>query len=222
MKVGIMQPYFFPYFGYFQLIGAVDIYVNLDHVSFMKRSYMTRNRIKDETPINIPVYEGSQNKKCSEIFVNFESQYLAKFKKKIYYLYGKSTLYEEINRRVIDPCFLEEKITISEFNLRIIKKICEYLEIETKIIETSEGLTNKKKGEGLKEISKREGCSVYINAIGGIGLYSKEDFKLNGIDLYFIEMGDVKFDNPYSSILDLLYTHDREHLKKELKNYKLT
>ena len=82
MKVGIMQPYFSPYFGYFQLIGAVDTYVNLDHVSFMKRSYMTRNRIKDETPINIPVYEGSQNKKCSEIFVNFESQYLDKFKKK--------------------------------------------------------------------------------------------------------------------------------------------
>ena len=47
MRVGIMQPYFFPYIGYFQLIDAVDIYVNLDHVSFMKRSYMTRNSIKN-------------------------------------------------------------------------------------------------------------------------------------------------------------------------------
>lgn len=144
MKVGIMQPYFFPYFGYFQLIGAVDTYVNLDHVSFMKRSYMTRNKIKDGIPINIPVYEGSQNKKCSEIFVNFESQYLDKFKKKIYYLYGKSPLYKEINRMIVDPCFIGDKITISEFNLRIIKKICDYLEIETKIVETSEGLTGKK------------------------------------------------------------------------------
>ena len=221
MKVGIMQPYFFPYFGYFQLIGAVDTYVNLDHVSFMKRSYMTRNKIKGEVPINIQVYDGSQNKKCSEIFVNFESQYLDKFKKKIYYLYGKSPLYEEINRSIVEPCFLDEKITISEFNLRIIKKICEYLGVETKIIETSEGLTSKKKGEGLKEITKKEGCSIYVNAIGGKSLYSKEDFKSDGIDLYFIEMGDVKFGNPYSSILDLLYSYDKEYLKKELKNYKL-
>jgi hypothetical protein len=182
---------------------------------------MTRNKIKAETPINIPVYGGSQNKKCSEILVNFESQYLEKFKKKIYYLYGKSPMYEEINKKIIDPCFMEEEITISEFNLKIIKKICEYLEIETKIIETSEGLTDKRKGEGLKEITKQKGSSVYVNAIGGKNLYSKEDFKSDGIDLYFIEMGDVKFDNPYSSILDLLYSYNNEYLKKELKNYKL-
>ena len=106
-------------------------------------------------------------------------------------------------------------------HLRIIKKICEYLGIETKIIETSEGITSKKKGEGLKEIAKREGGSVYINAIGGRSLYSKEDFKSDGIDLYFIEMGDVKFDNPHSSILDLLYTYDKNHLIEELKNYRL-
>ena len=47
MKIGIMQPYFFPYIGYFQLINEVDVYVNLDHVSFMKRSYMTRNTLKN-------------------------------------------------------------------------------------------------------------------------------------------------------------------------------
>ena len=47
MKIGVMQPYFFPYLGYFQLINEVDVYVNLDHVSFMKRSYMTRNILKN-------------------------------------------------------------------------------------------------------------------------------------------------------------------------------
>ena len=53
--IGIMQPYFFPYIGYFQLIQSVDSYVNLDHVAFMKRSYMTRNVLKNEIPISIPV-----------------------------------------------------------------------------------------------------------------------------------------------------------------------
>ena len=53
MKIGVMQPYFFPYLGYFQLINEVDVYVNLDHVSFMKRSYMTRNTLKNNVAINI-------------------------------------------------------------------------------------------------------------------------------------------------------------------------
>ena len=69
MKIGIMQPYFFPYIGYFQLMQEVDLYVNLEHVSFMKRSYMTRNTIKNNTPINIPVSNGSQNKTCIEVKV---------------------------------------------------------------------------------------------------------------------------------------------------------
>ena len=221
MKVGIMQPYFFPYFGYFQLINEVDLYINLDHVSFMKRSYMTRNKIKDETPINIQVYGASQNKKCSEVLVNFESQYIEKFRKKIYYLYGKYNLFEEINEKIINPCFIDSQTTISEFNLNIIKKICDYLDIKTEIVDTSENLTDKKKGEGLKEITKLKGGSIYVNAIGGQKLYSKEDFKSSGIDLYFLEMGDVKFDNPYSSILDLLYKYEKEYLKEELKNYRL-
>ena len=75
MKIGIMQPYFFPYIGYFQLINDVDIYVNLDHVSFMKRSYMVRNTLKNNTQINIPVSNGSQNKICTEVNVLLSNNY---------------------------------------------------------------------------------------------------------------------------------------------------
>ena len=82
-KIGIMQPYFLPYIGYFQLIKSVDIYVNLDHVSFMKRSYMTRNTIKDGIKINLNVHFASQNKSCRDVYVNFENEYLTKFKKTI-------------------------------------------------------------------------------------------------------------------------------------------
>ena len=90
MRVGIMQPYFFPYLGYFQLIKEVDVYVNLDHVSFMKRSYMTRNNLKDNTPINLVLNNASQNRKCNEVMVNFENNYINKFKKTLHHLYNKS------------------------------------------------------------------------------------------------------------------------------------
>jgi len=214
-----MQPYFFPYLGYFQLIHSVDKYVNLDHVSFMKRSYMTRNILKNEQ-INVCVYGASQNKKCNEIFVNFENNFNKKFFLKLQHLYSKSTYYEQ-TISIIKPLFEEKNISISEFNLNIIKSICDFLDIKTQIISTSSGLTDLKKGEGLKDITLKLGGDQYVNAIGGQKLYNKEDFRLSKIDLSFIEMGDINIENRYSSILDILFNYPKEHIKKEITKYNL-
>ena len=219
--VGIMQPYFFPYIGYFQLIHCVDTYVNLDHVSFMKRSYMTRNTLKNNTIINVNVWKASQNKKCNEIYVNFENNYIPKFLKTLENLYSKESHYETILSEIILPEFIDRKTTISKFNLNLIKRICNYLDIKTKIIDTSENLTKLKKGEGLKEITKHFNSKSYINAIGGQSLYNKEDFKNDNIQLNFIEMGNVAFDNKYTSILDLLFRYNKEYIKEQIRNYKL-
>ena len=216
-----MQPYFFPYIGYFQLIHCVDTYVNLDHVSFMKRSYMTRNTLKNNTTINVNVWKASQNKKCNEIYVNFENNYIPKFLKTLENLYSKESHYEIILNEIILPEFIDRKITISKFNLNLIKRICNYLDIKTKIVDTSENLTKLKKGEGLKEITKHFNSKSYINAIGGQSLYNKEDFKNDNIQLSFIEMGNVVFDNKYTSILDLLFRYNKEYIKEQIRNYKL-
>jgi len=187
----------------------------------MKRSYMTRNVLKNNTRINVNVSGGSQNKKCNEVYVNFENNYISKFLKTLENLYSKESNYDSILNNIILPEFINRQITISEFNLNLIKRICNYLDIETKIINTSEGLTNLKKGEGLKSITKKIGSNVYVNAIGGESLYSKDDFKNDNIELNFIEMGNVDFDNKYSSILDLLFRYDKEHIKAQILKYKL-
>ncbi len=216
-----MQPYFLPYIGYFQLIDSVDVYVNLDHVSFMKRSYMTRNVIKNNIKINVNLHSASQNKSCREIYVNFENNYIDKFKKTLSQIYSKSINYDLINDEIINPCFINKEITISDFNFNLVRKISEYLLIDTKFIDSSFGLTDKKKGDGLIEITRVLGGDIYINAIGGQDLYQKEYFKDHYIELQFIKMGDIGFDNPYISILDLLYTKPKEEIIKEIKNYKL-
>ena len=221
MRIGIMQPYFFPYIGYFQLIHAVDTYVNLDHVSFMKRSYMTRNTLKNSTSINVNVYNGSQNKSCNEVLVNFENKYIDKFTKTLQMLYVKSPYYSEIIDNIITPNFINREISISQFNIETIKRICLYLDIQTNILDTSEKMTELKKGEGLKEITSKLGGNEYINAIGGQTLYNKEDFASQGISLNFIKMGDVEFDNKYASILDLLFTYPKEYIQQQLIKYTL-
>jgi len=216
-----MQPYFFPYIGYFQLIHAVDTYVNLDHVSFMKRSYMTRNTLKNNTSINVNVYNGSQNKSCNEILVNFENKYVDKFTRTLQMLYVKSPYYSEIIDNIITPNFINREVSISQFNIETIKSICLYLDIQTQIINTSEGMTELKKGDGLKEITNKLGGGEYVNAIGGQALYTKENFKQSNIDLYFVKMGDVEFDNKYASILDLLFTYPKEYIQQQLLKYTL-
>lgn len=225
MKIGIMQPYFFPYIGYFQLIKEVDLYVNLEHVSFMKRSYMTRNTIKNNTPINIPVSNGSQNKTCTEVKVLSDNVWFEKFEKTLEYQYKKDLFYSDILEKIIFPWKKDMlssniEISISDFNFSAIKYICDYLDIYCEFY-SSVGITTRKKNEGLQDIVKHFGGNHYVNAIGGQKLYNKEDFSSKGILLDFIKMGELKVDNPYVSILDLLFRYDKEYLKQELNNYKL-
>jgi len=225
MRVGIMQPYFFPYIGYFQLIDAVDIYVNLDHVSFMKRSYMTRNSIKNNISINIPVSGGSQNKTCREVTVLADDKWWNTFEKTLAGVYKKEPQCQLVLDEILLPwknniCTIDRPISISEFNFSAIYFICKYLDINTRFY-SSDGLTTRKKNEGLQDITKYFNGTTYINAIGGQVLYNKEDFASQDIDLYFLKMGDVEFKNPYLSILDLLFTYPKEHIQQQLKKYTL-
>ncbi len=221
-----MQPYFFPYIGYFQLIKEVDIYVNLEHVNFMKRSYMVRNKLKNDVPINISVSNGSQNKTCVEVKSLSDELWFNNFEKTLYHLYKKEKNYNSILENIILPWknyVLNHKsypVSISEFNFNSISLICNYLNIKTKF-HSSLDITVKKRNEGLQEITKHFNCDVYINAIGGQSLYTKEDFKNNGINLYFIKMNDLTIDNKYSSILDLLFRYSKNEIEENLKKYEL-
>jgi hypothetical protein len=187
---------------------------------------MCRNEIKNGTRINIPVIKGSQNKSCIDTFINIDKTYIEKFLKTLKYTYGKEKNYDDIIKCIFIPLKeinnVDQPISISKYNLMFIKEICKYLDINTEIITTSEGITTNKKNKGLQDITKHFGGDHYINAIGGQKLYDKEDFLLNDIKLSFIKMNDESnFKNPYSSIIDILFTYDKELIKNELNNYSL-
>lgn len=217
-----MQPYFYPYIGYFQLIHAVDTYVNLDHVAFMKRSYMTRNVLQNNVVFNVQVNKGTQNQTCNKTTVNFEHGHIQSTLKTIRFLYSKSERYEEIMESLVVPVFYERYATISSFNLEIIKRVCQYLNIKTNILDTSEGLSAGLRGEKeLIHISNTLDGKTYINAPGGQKLYSKSNFLNEGLELKFITMKDVDLKNPYLSILHQAFQYPKEHLIKQVTNYVL-
>jgi len=223
MKISINQPYFFPYIGYFQLISSSDIFINLDHVQYTKRSYITSNTLKNDIKINIPVIGGSQTKQIREVYADCTEKWFENFAKTLYINYGKEPYFCDVMEEVLSSWYevikiQPQPISISEFNMISIYIICKYLDIQTKFSFSSLDLTNQKREKGLQDIVKYYKGDTYINAIGGQKLYTKDNFKEAGIDLYFIKNKSLL---PNTSILDLLFRFDKELIKQELNNYEL-
>jgi hypothetical protein len=182
---------------------------------------MVRNRIKNDTRINIEVIGASQNKAINQVYVGVSDIYIKKFIKTIEFNYSKYKNYEVIMHTILKPIFEFDSKTISQFNLDIIKTICYYLEIKTKIVDTSSGITDKKFDDGLIDIVKNMGGKTYINALGGVNLYNKEYFNRFDLNLMFLKSKVTDIEDSNVSILDILFSYDKELIQHQLSKYEL-
>lgn len=245
MKLAIMQPYFFPFIGYFQAINAVDKYILYENLDYIKEGWMSRNRvlIKNKTPSYFsPILEGrSSNKKIYEIELNTNFNWRRKLLNKVFFNYKGSSFFDE-SYNLIEECINIEGDILFMYNSQIIYKIAEHLEINTEIQydnkhylpleqKLAEGIIQntqyEKKLMRVFEICKQEKANVFVNAIGGRKLYDKKRFKEDGIDLFFVETEEIVYKqfsddfHPNLSIIDVLMHNGREKTKELLKNYKL-
>lgn len=140
MKLGIMQPYFLPYIGYWQLLNAVDTYVLYDDVNFIKGGWINRNRIlQNGSPayINVPMIGASSFKKINEIGINRNPQVLSKPLKTIEQNYRKAPMFGSVFP-LMEEIFCFQTGNLSEFLFHSIASVCGFLGIHTKIILSSE------------------------------------------------------------------------------------
>jgi hypothetical protein len=216
MKIAIMQPYFFPYMPYFQLIHAVDKWVNLDHVTFIKQGYIHRNTIKDDMKLHAPCTGASSNAIIYNVGLDFESRAWKKQLKTLDQTY-KNTRNYTVMMDLLTGCSMQSR-SISEFNFFLIKGICQYLDIRTELISTSKGLSNKQNVEGVLEIVKKLHGNLYINPIGGMNLYSSEKFESNDVELKFLKT-ELQDDFKTLSIFHILCTYSQQQIKEKLENY---
>lgn len=232
MKIGIMQPYFFPYIGYWQLINCVDKYVIADDVNYIKNGWINRNRIliqKNPAYIKLPLVGASQNKLINEIEVSDDIQLFEKDLKTIYCSYKKAPYFKDVYP-LIEDIMLYKESNLAKYLENSIRKICKYLDIETEIIISSElnKNCNLKCQDKVIDICKILNGDEYINAIGGQKLYSKEDFMSNGIKLEFLNTDEIYY-NQFSdgmiehnlSIIDVMMFNSKEDVKKMLGEYTL-
>ena len=227
-----MQPYIFPYIGYFQMINAVDQFVFYDDVNFIKRGWINRNRILingKDTLVSIPLNKASQNKLINEIDIFFDNNLRKNLISKIENAYKKSPFYDEVIRLIRD--IINADISnIGEYAANSIVSVSNYLEIDTKF-HYSSILSPESKGmnraDRLIHICQNLGAEEYINSIGGQELYEKKYFLENQIDLSFIKTLDFEYKQfkdpfvPLLSIIDVLMFNSKVKIQKMLTNYQL-
>jgi hypothetical protein len=215
MKVSIMQPYIFPYIGYFQLIYATDLFVIHDDVQWIKCGWINRNRFlvngKDQI-FTFSVKKDSNYKNINErIFADIFNEDVKKFDRIIYNAYHKTPYYDSV-RGLLDNIFHEPPINVSDFAVKSISAICQYLQIGTPILISSK-LTkdNSLAGQArVLNINKCVGSTHYINPSGGTELYSKEEFEKNNIKLNFLKTRNIPYTQfndefiPFLSIIDVV------------------
>lgn len=214
MRLAIMQPYFFPYVGYFQVIHAVDKHILHGGLNYLKKGWVNRNRIlgPDGRPsyVHAEIRARSSHAKINDIELVPSRQWKDRFLRGISYNYRKSPFFDEVYALIEDVVAGDTK-RLSELNKRSIVSICEFLGIRT-TIETDdtgyaplEARLSKPETDlrlafpGLRltvysrrvvrilEICRQEGANTFVNAIGGTSLYDKGEFRANGVDLYFVE-----------------------------------
>jgi hypothetical protein len=231
MKAAIMQPYIFPYIGYFQLINTVDKFVFLDDVNFINKGWINRNFIQnkgDKILFTIPLKGASQNELIKDIPVSEEGNWRKKLLATIALSYKKAPYYEE-RFTLIESIINTQNVTIADYAKNSIMQISAALKLKAEFIRSSSIFEKINSGEDrILDICVKLGATTYINPQGGTELYNKEKFNQKSIALNFLFSGQVNYNQnhakdfvPHLSIIDVLMYNNNEQIHQLLNHYTL-
>jgi hypothetical protein len=228
MKLAIMQPYFFPYIGYFQLINAVDTFVVYDNIQFTKKGWINRNRIliggKDEY-ITLPLKKDSDFLDIRERILSATfDQERAKMLRKIKEAYRKAPYFDQ-TYPMVEEALNYPDTNLFNFIFHSIQCVCRFLEIKTELVVSSTLKLNHnlRAEEKVMAICTHLKAHQYVNPIGGITLYDKEEFGSHSISLSFLQTTAHSYEQfekehvPFLSIIDVLMFNS-PNATKELLN----
>lgn len=231
-KVAIMQPYFFPYIGYFQMIKAVDTFVFYDDVNYIKGGWINRNRIlinQEAKYITVPLANSSSNKLINEIEIKKNAKELTTLYKSVYFNYKKAPHFSKVIK-LLEEVMDGEELSISSLAIKSVRLVSNYLDLKTNFLISSKDFPSTReleRTERLLKICKNLDAVQYINAFNGRDLYSKEDFINRNIELNFLKPLEVNYNQyenkfvPWLSILDVLMFNSIEEVNEQLNKYEL-
>lgn len=226
MKIAVMQPYFFPYMGYWKLIYSVDKFIIFDDVNYINKGYINRNKIinrEKEKFITLKIKNRSQNKKINELEL-FDNN--INIFNDIKQSYIKSKNFNKYKDVIYSMICNEEKL-LSLYLKKQIEAMVEILKIKTEILISSDynlGVLGKNK---IYELCTYFKADEYINPIGGSNLYDPIKFEEKGIKLKFIQSKELKYKQnskifiENTSVIDFIMNVDENEFEEYLKFYKV-
>jgi hypothetical protein len=228
-SIAIMQPYFLPYIGYWQLMNSVDQFVIYDNIQYTKKGWINRNRYLvngKAVTFTLPLKKDSdyldvRDRRLSDSFGS-ESRKLVR---KVESAYKKAPNFDA-GFELFERCLTYRESNLFRYILYSIEVIRDYLGIKTELLISSEididhGL---RAADKVMKICDALGANEYINPIGGIELYDKNDFRENGIELKFLEPTIRPYQQyscdfiPGLSIIDVIMFNDSESINNHLKS----
>lgn len=232
-SIAIMQPYFLPYLGYWQLINAVDSFIILDNLKYVKQSWINRNRyIGQNSNINYfsinlkksSDYDNINKKIISDKWIKNKKKYL----KSIKFSYKDSINFKD-GFSLINKIFNYETIILSDLIFYSICEIKKYLDIKTTLIKSSDLNLNdyENKQEFLVQICRKFNANNYINSENGQKLYSKKYFLKKNINLFFLKKKKISYSQNSKkfidnlSIVDLLMNNEKKNIIEYLNEFKI-
>lgn len=226
-RVAIMQPYFFPYIGYFQLIAAVDQFVVYDNIKYTKKGWINRNRFLQngkDVMFTLPLKKDSDSLDVCEreLAADFDREHLLNQLKGAY----RRAPYFDQTFSLVELIVRYEERNLFRYLHHSIVQTCKHLGITTDIKISSEinidhGLHAQDKVLALCEAL---GATTYVNAIGGVELYSREAFQAKGVELKFIKSSPFEYEQfsepfvPWLSIIDVLMFNPLPVVQQQIKN----
>jgi hypothetical protein len=230
MKIGIMQPYFFPYIGYFQLIKAVDVFVVYDSIKYTKKGWINRNRMLQngkDVMFSLPLKS--------------DSDYLDVCQRELSAGFNRDKLLNQFKRAYLRAPYFEQTFPVVEHIVRYketnlfrflhhsIAKTREHLGITTEIRVSSDIAIDHdlKNQDKVLALCEAVGANTYLNPIGGVELYDKGRFMGKGIDLHFLKTDEFSYSQfgngfiPWLSIVDVMMFNSNEAITKMLTQYSL-
>jgi hypothetical protein len=213
MKLAIMQPYFFPYIGYFQLIAAVDQFIVYDNIKYTKKGWINRNRMLQngkDVMFSLPLKSDSDSLDVCEreLAADFNRDKLLNQFKGAY----RRAPYFEQAFPLIEQIVRYPDANLFRFLKHSIVRLCEHLGIATEIkvasvVPIDHSLKSQDK---VLALCKAAEANTYLNVIGGLNLYKEETFRGNDIDLQFIQAKPFEYVQfgktfvPSLSIIDVM------------------
>ncbi|MFJ3487677.1 WbqC family protein [Pseudomonas sp. NPDC090202] len=230
--IAMMQPYLFPYLGYFQLINTADVFVLGDDLQYIRSGWVNRNRIlangepklitfplkKDrfELPINQRQLCDTFSDEAERLIRQIESSY------------RKAPCFAQV-MPLIEHLIRYPERNIAHYTEHAVREICAYMGITTPIVLGSvlNLGTPADKQDRVIRIAKVFASTTFINPEGGSVLYDRPHFAKHGLDVHFFRMGPVEypqFKQPFVaklSIIDVLMFNNVEQVHSMLDCYSL-